>query len=73
MFGGEVEAYPNSAFGSRASAVIRMCMLEVADVPRRFWATVRPNTNRRNKAKPEREAVLQPLFRLANSQNAARR
>ena len=40
MFGGEREELANSAFGRTASAVVRMCMLEVAGVPRSLWPKV---------------------------------
>ena len=79
IFGGEREDLANSAFGRTASAVIRMCMLEAAGVPRRLWPTLGPNTGRRNKnnlENPLRDDNNQPLarnFHLANNRVTARR
>ena len=45
MFGGKKKALAKSAFGRTASAVVRMCMLEAAGVPRDLpWPKVGPNT-----------------------------
>ena len=79
MFGGEQPELANSAFGRTASAVVRMCMLEAAGVPRHFWPTLGPNTGRRNKnnlQNPIRDDENQPLertFPLANNRGTARR
>ncbi len=73
LFGGETEAYANAAFGQTASAVVRMCMLEAAGVPRALWPRMSPTSERRNKANLNREVVLQPLFCLADNRPDARR
>ena len=57
MFGGEIEAYANAAFGRTASAVVRMCMLEAAGVPRHLWPAIGPNAGRRNRAKLPSESA----------------
>ena len=79
IFGGESKGLANSAFGRTASAVVRMCMLEAADVPRSLWPKVGPNTGSRNKAKlqnpyiDENNQLLARNFRLANNRDTARR
>ncbi|XP_078354147.1 uncharacterized protein LOC144638763 [Oculina patagonica] len=73
LFGGETEAYANAAFGQTASAVVRMCMLEAAGVPRALWPRMSPTSERRNKAKLNQQVFLQPIFRLATNRPAARR
>ncbi|XP_068684658.1 uncharacterized protein [Montipora foliosa] len=73
MFGGERKAYANTAFGLTASAVVRMCMLEAAGVPRRLWPAIGPDADRRNRAKLQNPFEDQPrLFSLANNRNTAR-
>ncbi|XP_067049070.1 uncharacterized protein [Acropora muricata] len=50
MFGGE-NLPPNHAFGRTASAIVRMCMLEAAGVPKKLWPLPDKNAAKRNKAK----------------------
>ncbi|KAL9951513.1 hypothetical protein ACROYT_G044187 [Oculina patagonica] len=63
------------AFGRTASAVVRMCMLEAANVERSFWPSMGEHSGRRNRAKVVRVVLQQrqPDFRLANDENSARR
>ena len=79
MFGGERGELANSAFGRTASAVVRMCMLEAAGVPRQLWPTLGSHTGSRNKnnlQNPLRDINNQPLarnFHLANDEATAKR
>ena len=79
MFGGKKEKLTISAFGRTASAVVCICMLEEAGVPRRLWPEVGKNTRPRNEAKlqnPLRDDKNQPLarnFHLANIMVTAKR
>ena len=78
-FGGKRKGVTNSAFGRTASAVVCICMLEEAGVPRRLWPEVGKNTRPRNEAKlqnPLRDDKNQPLarnFHLANIMVTAKR
>lgn len=69
MFGGE-NLPPNHAFGRTASAIVRMCMLEAAGVPRHLWPALGRHAGRRNKAKLGQQ---QRSFRLAINQDIATR
>ena len=71
MFGGQVAGSANSAFGRTASAVLRMCMLTATGIPPP-WPSVGPNTGKRNEEKIHQEVVHEPVFHLANEENAAR-
>ena len=73
MFGGE-SSPPRHAFGRTASAIVRMCMLEAAGVPRRLWPTLGRDSGKRNKAKLHNPLGQQPRgFCLANDNDIARR
>ena len=72
MFGGE-GVNPNHAFGRTASAIVRMCMLEAAGVPRRLWPALGRNAGRRNKGKLHNPLGQQPRgFCLATTARTAR-
>lgn len=79
-FGGKRKGLANSAFGRTASAVVRMCMLEAAGVPRLLpWPKEGDNTRKRNETKiqnPLTDDNNQPLerkFHLADNRRTARR
>lgn len=73
MFGGE-SLPPSHAFGRTASAIVRMCMLEAAGVPRRLWPALGRDSGKRNKAKLLNTLGQQPRgFCLAADNNIARR
>ena len=76
-FGGKRATLANSAFGRTASAIVRMCMLEAAGVPRRLWPKSSGGSDPRNRAKLVNQVMKpdheQPVsFCLANNENAAR-
>lgn len=73
MFGGQT-LDATHAFGRTASAIVRMCMLEAAGVPRRLWPALGRDSGKRNKGKLQNPLGQQPrLFCLANDNNIARR
>ena len=71
MFGGKT--LPAShAFGRTASAIVRMCMLEAAGVPRKLWPKPGGNADRRNKEKLHNPLGHQPRgFCLAPTKKIA--
>ena len=71
MFGGK-RLPPSHAFGRTASAIVRMCMLEAAGVPRNLWPRPGKHAAKRNKAKLHNPLGQQPPgFRLAATERIA--
>ena len=71
MFGGKT-LFASHTFGRTASAIVRMCMLEAAGVPRKLWPKPGSNADRRNKAKLHK-SLRKPIlgFRLATTERIA--
>lgn len=72
LFGGQRANMANAAFGQTASAIVRMCMLKAVGIERNFWPQLRDNTRQRNERKLFLEVLMEPLFHLADTREAAR-
>lgn len=71
MFGGKT-LDATHAFGRTASAIVRMCMLEAAGVPKKLWPLPDKNAAKRNKAKLHKSLGIPPLdFCLATTERIA--